>query len=403
MLALGDSTHVNAYKDLGGAAPSTWSSSGNLSLLPKSTSAEATGIAASSVAWDSKVYSESSDYDGMSDDEPFTVVAVTSISAEPDVVCVGNSNIAYTVITQPAGFEYMVNYTPADTSTPGVKEVVATCGTSAATCTVRVLKVEVKPESFVDVREGYKSSDFTAHTFGVLGDSYSWFMELPTPFKGADVLKNLEHESSSNKARIVGYWYAFPIDKPSASCIWYINCTVTFGGVSCKDEIPPPGRLRVTLPSPGGKTTTITSIEELEVANRDEKYWAVSIHIKNTVNLPVINVPVNSPFYNKIQAHENKHYEDFTSSSSPITLGEKYFSDSSVWTRMVQKNITSEETTPCKSQNEVITKIQECWSEEAAELEVIAEERAYNISDPIWPEYFYQSGSGNLDGNMFGQ
>ncbi len=69
-----------------------------------------------------------------------TFVAVTSIEADPDVVCIGD-DVSYTVTTQPAGHEAMVSYTPADTGTPGIKEVVAVCGSSSATCTVTVVKV----------------------------------------------------------------------------------------------------------------------------------------------------------------------------------------------------------------------------------------------------------------------
>ena len=83
----------------------------------------------------------------------FTVVAVLSIEAEPKVVCV-DGEVSYTVTTQPEGYNYMVSYTPADTSTPGIKQVIATCGSSAATCTVTVcdrvlgsvVAVYVKPD-----------------------------------------------------------------------------------------------------------------------------------------------------------------------------------------------------------------------------------------------------------------
>lgn len=51
-----------------------------------------------------------------------------------------NGSVDHTIETQPTGHEYMVFWAPADTSTPGIKEVVATCGTSAATCTVTVVK-----------------------------------------------------------------------------------------------------------------------------------------------------------------------------------------------------------------------------------------------------------------------
>ena len=150
VLALGMGTVVKALKDQGAPADSEWTcTTDQLMILPFGdlTRVTATGIVTSASAWDANVHSESLDYKGLSDDEPFTVVSVASISAKPVVVCVGNSNIAYTIITAPTGFEYMVSYTPADTSTPDVKEVIATCGKSAATCTVTVVKVEIKKPS----------------------------------------------------------------------------------------------------------------------------------------------------------------------------------------------------------------------------------------------------------------
>ena len=145
VLALGMGTVVRALKDQGAPADSEWTcTTDQLMILPFGdlTCVTATGIVTSASAWDANVHSESLDYKGLSDDEPFTVVSVASISAEPDVVCVGNSNIAYTINTAPTGFEHMVRYTPADTSTPGVKEVIATCGSSSATCTVTVAGVD---------------------------------------------------------------------------------------------------------------------------------------------------------------------------------------------------------------------------------------------------------------------
>ncbi len=76
----------------------------------------------------------------MTDSDTITFVGVTSIESDPEVVCIGD-DVSYTVTTQPAGHEDMVSYTPADTGTPGIKEVVAVCGSSSATCTVTVVKV----------------------------------------------------------------------------------------------------------------------------------------------------------------------------------------------------------------------------------------------------------------------
>ncbi|NLB55064.1 MAG: hypothetical protein GX811_04750, partial [Lentisphaerae bacterium] len=78
-----------------------------------------------------------------SDDEPFTVVSVSSIEADPAVVALGDTNIiSYTITTSPAGFEFMVSFEDVvDASQPGIYTNIATCGSSTATCTVTVLEV----------------------------------------------------------------------------------------------------------------------------------------------------------------------------------------------------------------------------------------------------------------------
>lgn len=77
------------------------------------------------------------------DTKTLTFVEVVSISAEPDVVCAG-ATPEFTVVTNPEGEEYKglvsINYDP---DTPGTQDVVAVCGTSAATCTVTVVKMEL--------------------------------------------------------------------------------------------------------------------------------------------------------------------------------------------------------------------------------------------------------------------
>ena len=84
------------------------------------------------------------------DKKTLTFVEVLSISAEPDVVCAGTTP-EFTVVTNPEGYENYTNlvsiaYNP---DTPGVKEVIGTCGTSAATCTVTVVGVKlVKCEDY---------------------------------------------------------------------------------------------------------------------------------------------------------------------------------------------------------------------------------------------------------------
>ena len=137
-------------------------------------------------------------------------------------------------------------------------------------------------------------------------------------------------------------------------------------------------------------------------------FQAASPHpVRTTSNTKTNTPPASSQcctgywLAGKINSHEQKHYDDFALSSSPITLGEEYFSDSSIWARMVAKGITLKETTPCTSEDEFYAKIGECLREEGNALEPISEGRAYGVSDTMWPQYYYQNGQGHLDGNIF--
>ena len=312
VLALGGSTHVNAYKDSTVAAPSTWRSSGNLSLLSKSTSAEATGIAASSVAWDSKVHSESLDYDGMSDDEPFTVVAVTSISAEPAAVCVGNSNIAYTITTQPAGFEYMVSFTLTDTSTPGVKEVIATCGTSAATCTVTVIKLEIK--NYTDITyDGLNSGLLTCRVLPEIIEpsSYAWSAKWSIPAYNDP---QVAFENPSGESTIIqnAHWYSTtPSPGTGAAAFYKIYCMAKVNGISISNEIP--AIFCVCVYQPGGACNP-PSLGPLiiDCMPTNDYYIVTGIVEWNRTDAQITNRYLStSQFYSKVQAHEQKHKDDY--------------------------------------------------------------------------------------------
>lgn len=72
-------------------------------------------------------------------------VEVVSITAAPAIVCVGTTP-EFTVTTSPGGYTNLVNIAY-DPNTPGTQAVVAVCGTSSATCTVTVLKVDFIVES----------------------------------------------------------------------------------------------------------------------------------------------------------------------------------------------------------------------------------------------------------------
>ncbi|MDO9543201.1 MAG: hypothetical protein Q7J98_12905 [Kiritimatiellia bacterium] len=142
VVAVGTSVLVNAYKDDSEPAPSTWSISGPATIYPAGASATVKGTAPSANNFDVIVTSVCNECSA-TDDEYLTVVGVKSIKANPDIVEVGNANVSFEIKTQPEGYNGMVSYTPPDFNVPGSNDVVATCGTSAATCTVTVVGADI--------------------------------------------------------------------------------------------------------------------------------------------------------------------------------------------------------------------------------------------------------------------
>lgn len=153
----------------------------------------------------------------------FFDVTVTSIEADPDVVCVGEE-VSYTITTDPAGYETLVSYTPADTSTPGIKEVIATCGTSSATCTVTVLKVDTAGDEFVKKYADESAPNITmTATPSLGGGTYSWSI-----VQGAGKVAFVGSTSAST-ATIKGK------QASAANGDVHVEVAYTIGGTTCTD------------------------------------------------------------------------------------------------------------------------------------------------------------------------
>ncbi|NLB55857.1 MAG: hypothetical protein GX811_08865, partial [Lentisphaerae bacterium] len=110
VLPIGETTLVYAYETGNILVNSTWTCSSNLNFQltnpVEGDTVRVLGQAASAMPWDSKVHSVRKEKPAYSDDEPFTVVSVSSIEADPAVVALGDTNIiSYTITTSPAGFE----------------------------------------------------------------------------------------------------------------------------------------------------------------------------------------------------------------------------------------------------------------------------------------------------------
>lgn len=101
-----------------------------------------------------------------------TVVEVSSVTANNDIIPVGDS-VTFTATTYPSGHGEMVNWSGGGTpsnktgsgtftttySTPGIKTVTASCGSSRRSKSIIVFKVEVSELSFANDHDIYNISD----------------------------------------------------------------------------------------------------------------------------------------------------------------------------------------------------------------------------------------------------
>jgi hypothetical protein len=246
-------------------------------------------------------------------------VEVASISAEPVMVGIGTWP-DFAVVTSPTGHADLVSiaYNP---NTPGTQEVVATCGISAKTCTVTVVKVEIIPRS-IDVIESLDSGTFTCVvTPDDLNPTYEWLSGVENDAWPESSGNNpqLDYSAPSDSSTIVRNtrWFAPHNDRRQVVdgliVSYNISCTVTIGSLQCQAEYPAGLNVGVDL---AGQCMP-PDFSDWESIQVEEVYdlWRVvgQGDFHRTPPIPSVNVPQSSQFYDKAMAHENKHVTQFTS------------------------------------------------------------------------------------------
>lgn len=177
VLKVGQNTTVSAYEN-DELQDSDWSIDGPAEF-EGSTSGESTvtvkGTEPSSTEFDVTVESTSTD-SGKSDSESLTVVGIDAISPGGITGCV-NQSVTISATTQPEGYDDMISWSgggdPASQSggpefetswsDGGEYDVVASCGTSATTCSVTILELQFNSLS---VEKGHNMHFYTGSTNG---------------------------------------------------------------------------------------------------------------------------------------------------------------------------------------------------------------------------------------------
>jgi hypothetical protein len=234
--------------------------------------------------------------------------------------------------------------------------------------------------------------DGDSATFGVIvrggtATAYEWSFEAPS---GAGNNPNVQFSSASNSSTTTdGHWFALPNDPCTAqpTAVYTIRCAVTF---SDGTQITKETSLLVNgYWSPAGDVDP----NELKIIGTPTAYqdaegvWHVSgPHTLQRV-LPMKNVYVSSSsqFFMKVDAHEQEHLNHFQPGNlfgNILLVSDLYerIKDFTAPTLQELGNLVNAEYTQFRMEQIMILD----------GLRGESENRAYQVSDPIAPQYLYQ-------------
>jgi hypothetical protein len=225
---------------------------------------------------------------------------------------------------------------------------------------------------------------------GVFGTSFLWRGDpLNIPAGNDPEVEFLPDPYQQNVSIANAKWYAFPDDPCSCMVLssYLLKSSTSINGrLDSAFAI-----LIVRVPDPGGVTDRPKLLDFIEYdpvidANGDTIKWVVS-STSNIVRLvlpPLIFVDSSSQFYHKVAAHENVHYEQYTSG-----MASDLFSADTLWNRISVLEAPTEQ----ELRREVTNKKQEYEEDERKKLATRLRDleiQAYDVSDPIPPMYYHQ-------------
>jgi hypothetical protein len=239
----------------------------------------------------------------------------------------------------------------------------------------------------VQTVDGSTTPSFSVSTTGPdTPTSYAWSFTAPS---GAGNSPGVNF-SPTNQASTTtnAHWFALPDSTCSAStsAVYTIIATVTFPNL----QIAPQTTLTVMLLAQAGYEAAAFVSGLPSIGQNSQGTWVVTGQgsLERVVANPVVYYATTSQFYNKAYAHEEEHYVQWTTGM----LSNLY-----VVSNLMASLSPLTATTQAALQNEIsaaITSWNASQSSAFQSLKSAAEAQAYQVSDPIAPQYIYQSSCG---------
>jgi hypothetical protein len=230
------------------------------------------------------------------------------------------------------------------------------------------------------------SPGFSVTTTGETPTSYAWSFTSPS---GAGNSPNVNFNPNNQASTTTdAHWFALPDSACSASlsAVYTIIATVTFPSTTKQ----PQTTLTVNLWSIAGYTAPTYVLGSPSIGQNPGGTWIVTGQgsLERVVQSPQINFVSTSQFYNKTIQHENKHVQQWTSGMlSDLYVVSNLMSQLSPLTGTTQADLQNQISAAMSTWN--INQNSIYLSRKAA-----AEAEAYQVSDPIAPQYIYQSTCG---------
>lgn len=249
-----------------------------------------------------------------------------------------------------------------------------------------------------DTLDGLDSGDFTATVSpsDVNASSYSWSWSVHNP-QGQSVGNNPSVSftaPTSKTTRVVNaHWYAMPDDRILAepTSLYDIKVSAVVNGVTVSTTTPVPWGVRI--PDDGGRTTSHLIVGDPTISTKligGVTWWAVTGigTLRRTVPQTFYNLPSTSQFF-KIDKHEARHREQFTTGVPGLTLNTLWNADAfyndylSHLVSPTELDLLVAIDARKKDQNKKD-------NETASNEQSAAESDAYVVSNKIPPFYFYE-------------
>lgn len=236
------------------------------------------------------------------------------------------------------------------------------------------------------VPEGENSGSLEAVvTPKIFGLDYQWSWGAPTgAYNNPSV--NFSNPTEPQTTVLNSHWYALTNDscKACPASEYVITCTVSQNG---QELCAASATLAVCLPEEGGKTKPPFIVGKPDIAfdsgNNDYYVRSASGLTRHLAEISY-NISAQSEFRPKVEAHEQKHKEDYDNGFS----GHSFVTVEEFYPRIANLRDTTELGLDAKIKS-AAAQYKQDESLEILSVFGCLETRAYQISDPIPPHYVY--------------